>query len=128
MFSNIYLKNHEAKFLDEIKKKKRGSSQEKGSGRGRETYVFFLLGLTYEFEFIGYEWTSTTGKKRQFRVQPTKKLGCMVQITIRDLTVYPEYTILPSCKSKHEVRINQTEKNNFKVHAHSFQSTSGLLC
>ena len=90
--------------------------------------MFFLLGLTYEFEFIGYEWTSTTGKKRQFRVQPTKKLGCMVQITIRDLTVYPEYTILPSCKSKHEVRINQTEKNNFKVHAHSFQSTSGLLC
>ena len=47
MFSNIYLKNHEAKFLEEIKQKKRGSSQEKGSGRGRETYVF-LLGLNNE--------------------------------------------------------------------------------
>ena len=34
-----------------------------------------------------------TGKKRRFRVQPTKKLGCMAQITIRELTVYPEYTI-----------------------------------
>ena len=41
MFSNIYLKNHEAKFLEEITQKKRGSGQEKGSGRGRETYVFF---------------------------------------------------------------------------------------
>ena len=30
------------------------------------------------------------------------------------LTVYPEYTILPSCKSKHEVRINQTEKTTLK--------------
>ena len=40
MFSNIYLKNHEAKFLQEIKKK-RGRGQEKGSGRERETYVFF---------------------------------------------------------------------------------------
>ena len=52
-----------------------------------------------------------TGKKRQFRVQPTKKLGCMAQITIRELTVYPEYTILPSCKTKHEVRTKQTQKH-----------------
>ena len=69
-----------------------------------------------------------TGKKRRFRVQPTKKLGCMAQISIKELTVYPEYTILPTSKSKHEVRINQTEENSFKVHAHSFLSTSGLLC
>ena len=27
------------------KKKKRGSGQEKGSGQGRETYVFFYLAL-----------------------------------------------------------------------------------
>ena len=48
MFSNIYLKNHEAKFLEEIKKKKkRGSGQEKESGRERETYVFFYLALLY---------------------------------------------------------------------------------
>ena len=67
-----------------------------------------------------------TGKKRRFRVQPTKKLGCMAQITIRELTVYPDYTILPSCKSKHEVRINQTQKNNFKVYAHNRLST-GIL-
>ena len=39
MFSNIYKKNHEAKFLEEIKKKKRGG-QGKGSGRGRETFFF----------------------------------------------------------------------------------------
>ena len=52
-----------------------------------------------------------TDNKRRFRVQPTKKLGCMAQITIRELTVYPEYTILPSCKTKHEVRTKQTQKH-----------------
>ena len=36
----------------------------------------------------------------------------MAQITIRELKVYPDYIILPSCKSKYEVRINQTETNN----------------
>ena len=40
MFSNIYLKNHEAKFLEEIKKKKEEAAKKKEAGRD-EKHMFF---------------------------------------------------------------------------------------
>jgi hypothetical protein len=42
------VQKHEAKFVEENqqKKRKKGSGQEKGSGRGRETYIFFHLALS----------------------------------------------------------------------------------
>ncbi|XP_046863257.1 uncharacterized protein LOC124457001 [Xenia sp. Carnegie-2017] len=44
-----------------------------------------------------------TGQKRRFRVQPTKKLGCKAQITVRELTVYPDYIVPTSCNNKHQM-------------------------
>ena len=41
MFSNIYLKNHEAKFLEKIKKKKEEAAKKKEAG-GNEKHMFFF--------------------------------------------------------------------------------------
>ena len=43
MFSNIYLKNHEAKFLEEIKQKKKEEAAKKKEAGGDEKHVFFYL-------------------------------------------------------------------------------------
>ena len=46
MFSNIYLKNHEAKFLEEIKqKKKKEEAAKKKEAGGDEKHFFFYLAL-----------------------------------------------------------------------------------
>ena len=42
MFSNIYLKNHEAKFLEEIKKKKRKRPRKKKRAGTRNICFFYL--------------------------------------------------------------------------------------
>ena len=42
-FSNIYLKNHGAKFLEEIKKKKKEEVVKKKEAGGDEKHMFFYL-------------------------------------------------------------------------------------
>ena len=76
MFSNIYLKNNEAKFLEEIKQqKKRGIGQEKVSGRGRETYFF----LTWPEKKIIISWLQTTNLSTQ---------KCSVRTSTSQLNMY----------------------------------------